>query len=302
MVTIQLQDSSGKPSDESSVEKVFAITIDAADPVWIAPSITTSTLPNGKVNETYDFQLQGQDGTKPYIWSIANGVLPEGLLLSDSGHITGTPVEATVNNEVTILLQDSSDKPSDQSIVNKLLSITIEETDPVWITPSITTSSLPTGKVNESYNFQLEGQDGKTPYTWTIASGALPEGLVLSESGHITGTPEEATANIDVTIQLQDSSGKPSDQSIIQKVLSITIEEADVQPPVDNAYYVSPDGLDSNPGTFEEPFETIPKAISMITTGGEIILKEGTYTPSKKILISSKNSSEDNRITYSWCQ
>jgi len=297
---IKVTDSSGKKSNLSTGRALFRITVVESDeePQWLAPSISTSTLPTGKVNEAYDFQLEGQDGTEPYTWTIVSGTLPEGLALSEAGQITGRPVEATIGSVVvvTIQLQDSSGKPSDESTDEKTLSITIDAADPVWIAPSITSSSLPTGKVNEVYNFQLQGQDGTTPYVWSIAAGTLPEGLVLSDSGHITGTPVEATVSTDVTIQLQDSSGKPNDQSVVQKVLSIIIEEADVQPPVDNAYYVSPDGSDSNPGTLEEPFETIPKAISMITTGGEIILKEGTYTPSKKILISSKNPSEDNRI------
>ena len=55
---------------------------------------------------------------------------------------------------------------------------------------NVTTTSLPGGAVNVSYSATLTASGGTTPYTWSIASGALPTGLSLNAStGAITGTP-----------------------------------------------------------------------------------------------------------------
>jgi hypothetical protein len=59
-------------------------------------------------------------------------------------------------------------------------------------------------------------------------------------------------------------------------------------PATDIVFYVSPTGSDSNPGTLDEPFQTIDKAVSLITAGTIIYLCGGTYTVSAEIdLLSS---------------
>ena len=56
-----------------------------------APEITTGSLMDGRVGETYS-QTLAASGTSPVIWSIADGALPAGLHLNASnGEISGTP-------------------------------------------------------------------------------------------------------------------------------------------------------------------------------------------------------------------
>jgi len=43
-------------------------------------------------------------------------------------------------------------------------------------------------------------------------------------------------------------------------------------------YYVSPSGSDSDPGTSEQPFETIQKAADVVVAGDTVIVKDGVYT------------------------
>ena len=85
--------------------------------------------------------------------------------------------------------------------------------------PSITTSSLPDGKVGEAYS-QILTATGTTPITWSIDGGNLPAGLSLNkDTGEISGMPTaEGTAQF--TVRALNSAGSNT------KELSITIAKA----------------------------------------------------------------------------
>src|SRR5207244_12533236 len=69
----------------------------------------------------------------------------------------------------------------------------------------ITTKTLPAGVVGQVYPATtLTKIGGGTAVTWTIASGHLPPGLVLSTGGQITGTPTTAGSFV-VRIRVQPS-------------------------------------------------------------------------------------------------
>lgn len=57
-------------------------------------TITTSSLPRGYVSRVYHVQLEAQNGTTPYKWSLDSGSLPKGLTLSEDGILGGVPLEA----------------------------------------------------------------------------------------------------------------------------------------------------------------------------------------------------------------
>ena len=85
--------------------------------------------------------------------------------------------------------------------------------------PTITTSSLPDGKVGEAYSQTLTA-DGTTPITWNIIGGTLPESLTLNETtGKISGTPT-AAGTASFTVKAENSAGSDT------KELSITITKA----------------------------------------------------------------------------
>src|SRR5438105_2218661 len=55
---------------------------------------------------------------------------------------------------------------------------------------SIATASLPGGTVGAGYSQSVSAAGGSQPYTWSVSSGALPNGLSLNAgTGAITGTP-----------------------------------------------------------------------------------------------------------------
>lgn len=91
-------------------------------------------------------------------------------------------------------------------------------------TPSpltITTSSLQNGQVGIAYGATLAATGGTAPYSWTLASGSLPAGLVLNaSSGAIAGTPT-ATANASaLTFKVTDS-GSPAQSQTVNLTLTI---------------------------------------------------------------------------------
>ena len=84
--------------------------------------------------------------------------------------------------------------------------------------PSITTDTLPDGKVGEAYSQTLIAT-GTEPITWSI-SGELPKGLTLKETtGEISGTPT-ADGTAKFTVKATNSAGSDT------KELSITIAKA----------------------------------------------------------------------------
>ncbi len=72
---------------------------------------------------------------------------------------------------------------------------------------TINTNSLPNGLIGTAYSQSLSVDGGVSPYTWSIISGSLPQGLALNNStGAITGTPG-AVGSTTFTVKVQDSIG-----------------------------------------------------------------------------------------------
>ncbi|MBI5640812.1 MAG: putative Ig domain-containing protein, partial [Nitrospirae bacterium] len=85
---------------------------------------------------------------------------------------------------------------------------------------NIVTDSLPTGSEEGAYPAtQLEATDGTTPYTWALASGALPPGLILAAAGTISGTPT-LDGSYNFTVRVTDSD---TPNRIATRSLTITI-------------------------------------------------------------------------------
>ena len=146
---------------------------------------------------------------------------------------------------------------------------------PAQTTPlTIMTSSLTSGLVGSSYSpqaIQATGGSG-TGYGWTVTGGTLPPGLSLSNgtpSGTLTGTPTTAGL-FSFTVQVQDSQGQRATRSLSLEVIA-------PPPTTPLTFYVSPTGLDSNPGTLSAPWRTIGKAASTLVAGQTAILMDGTY-------------------------
>ncbi|HTW43364.1 MAG TPA: Ig domain-containing protein [Solirubrobacteraceae bacterium] len=143
-------------------------------------------LPKGTAGEQYADRLSSEGGAPPYRYTLAAGVLPQGLQLSESGELAGTPSEAG-EFKLQITATDASD-PAASGTRKYTLTIAL----------ALGPERLPPGEVGVPYGpggagVGIEAFGGLAPYTFVFFTPipSAEQGLTLSETGLISGIPEE---------------------------------------------------------------------------------------------------------------
>lgn len=159
--------------------------------------IHTGNLPTGRTGVDYSLLLAGTGGTPPYTWSMSGGSLPPGLSLNSStGAISGRPTQAG-SFAFIVRITDSTSA----NAASDTLRIVIDP-GPLTIT---STGDLTDGRANIIYLHQLLFTGGVAPYSWSVVSGSLPNGLTLNTTtGTIQGTPT-TTGTFTFVVRLADS-------------------------------------------------------------------------------------------------
>ena len=168
------------------------------------PVITLSplTLTTGVVGAFYVGIVSAAGSTDlPYIYAVSSGALPGGLSLNPStGAITGLPT-AEGQFIFTITATDTNGCPGSRAYVLDILPAGC---------PVITVSpaTLPGAVVGTPYMATVSAAGSTAlPYTFSVSTGALPDGLVIDAStGAITGTPT-TEALVGFTITATDTNG-----------------------------------------------------------------------------------------------
>ena len=159
-----------------------------------------STTP-GTRGTPYSLQMTAT-AEGPKTWSITAGALPPGLAINaETGLISGTPTMAG-QFDFQVYAKMNGDSRSD----TKFLGIVIR--DPVTIVADepFTSRRTAAGEVSVPFEAMLTATGGNGAYTWTVADGTLPPGLLFAD-GAISGTPRTAGV-YNVTLRATDAEGR----------------------------------------------------------------------------------------------
>ena len=176
---------------------VYVFECSTCVPLALAPT----SLPLVTVNTSYNQTITATGGTAPYVFSLAAGVLPQGVTLSPSGNLTGTPT-VTGNFNFTVRVTDATGCTGVRPYVIKVV--------PPCGTITLTPSALPRGEVGVNYNanFFVE-PTAISPYTFAITAGSLPPGLTFfpsSTSASLGGIPT-VSGTFNFTLSITDDNG-----------------------------------------------------------------------------------------------
>jgi hypothetical protein len=79
----------------------------------------------------------------------------------------------------------------------------------------ITTNALPSVYEGASYSTRIRAAGGHRPYTFSIVSGALPNGLSMNSSGFISGTAVGPASQYEFEVQVTDAANPASRAEVI---------------------------------------------------------------------------------------
>ncbi len=227
------------------------------DGPWL--TIEPAALPPATQGGAYSVTLTALGGTgSGYTWSA--GALPPGLSLSGAT-LSGTPTTAGSLSAV-IRVKDSG-----AAIGSRDYTIDVVPAG----SPLAVATTLPAGTPGVSYSQPLTATGGTGPYSWSIASGALPPGLSLS-GATVSGVPL-AGGTFAGTLQATDSATNtatspfsiPIPMSMVVFVDGSTASSATYDPATRSA----------TGGTFAS-YNTLAGAAG-VPAGTTVLVRAGTY-------------------------
>lgn len=163
--------------------------------------------PVARLGEPYTAQLRSVGGQTPIAWIVAQGD-PDGwgLGLSLDGKLAGTPNRA---GTLRFVVRARDAAPLGGALIDETaLELTILPDEGL----AVITQSLPLAFVGQGYDRSVAASGGAPPYTWSLAKGRLPDGLVAvsfasANELRIAGTPTES-AEANLLVEVEDTEGR----------------------------------------------------------------------------------------------
>lgn len=174
--------------------------------VVIEPAVDASlTPPPGEVNVPYTARVAVAGGIGPFTYAVTAGTLPAGLTLdAATGVISGTPTTATSSSVTVSVLVADAVAARDTAVGTFVIAAL----------PTLLEATPPAGDVGAAYSLPSTHTGGTGPFTYSLASGTLPDGLTLDPTtGIISGSPT-AGGSSTVTVRLTDGFGQTADNQI----------------------------------------------------------------------------------------
>ncbi len=161
------------------------------------PAITLSALANGAVGTAYNQTITASGTAGPFQFSLSEGSLPPGMILSQAGVVSGAPSKVGTYNFTIQAMTDTLCAGA------RNYTITIAGNCP---TITVNPASMSGGSVGSVFNHLLSALGGVAPYSYSY-SGALPPGVSLNQqTGQLLGQLS-ATGNFNFTIIAADANG-----------------------------------------------------------------------------------------------
>ncbi|MBM4380232.1 MAG: hypothetical protein FJ086_13200, partial [Deltaproteobacteria bacterium] len=169
--------------------------------------LQVTQLPDAVKGLPYRYAMQASV-PGPVAFSCA--ALPEGLSLQADGTLGGTPGAVGVFALPVTLAAGG---------------VTVGSTAVVRVLPGssaleVATPSLPVIPRLGRWTWGLSATGGVGPYRWALSSGALPEGISLTEDGRLAGTTEDLEGRWPVTVQVTDGLGTVARRALELRVVA----------------------------------------------------------------------------------
>jgi Putative Ig domain len=149
--------------------------------------------------------------------AVANDAKNAGVTwtVSGGGTLTNMTASSVTYNAPASVSSAQIATVTATSVTNPSQSASVQIT--VNLAPVITTTSLTAATAGTGYSTTINASGGTGPFTWSLSSGTLPNGLSLgsSTSGSVTisGTPT-AAATASITVKCADSVGASTTQTL----------------------------------------------------------------------------------------
>ena len=273
----------GTPTESGS----FSFTEEATDSVGTAGSVNITlvvtggtinvspaggSLPNAVAYQAYTTTLSASSGTSPYTYAQVSGTAPPaGISVGSGGTISGTATALGTTN-FSVKVTDASGASTQANYSLQVVAPTI----------TVGPAGLPNATQNTAYSQTLIASGGTSGYTFSLSSGSLPNGMVLSSAGALTGTPT-AAGNFPIAVKATDAHGFTGLQSYTLVVNALTAPGAPTigtatagnaqasvsftAPASDGGTAITSYTATSNPGGFTGSCASSPCTVTGLTNG-----------------------------------
>ncbi len=194
-------------ADRNPSRKQFALTVLPARGAFRI--ITPSPLPDATSNHPVHLRIAAAGGKAPYSFAL-QGTLPSGVTFNSFGELDGTP-SAPGSFNFTITATDGLRQQASQDYQWRV----VDGADG----PTISSGPLlPISAAGRPVEVLVEAVQGKRPFSWSIISGTLPDGITFDPpTGRLTGTTA-SHGLFRFTVKVTDANGR-----VDQRVLALPV-------------------------------------------------------------------------------